>query len=100
MYATLHALKCMWHIKHDCKPNLQKLHHDSASRHRDASEACLSHSMHAYYTCPSQLNCCSSQLWLAVGRTMHAGSATEEPGRGGGRGGGLLTMSQGDVPEW
>ena len=31
---------------------------------------------------------------------MHAGSATEElVGVGGGRGA-LLTMSQGDVPEW
>ncbi len=70
----------------------------SASRQRDTSQAYLSYSMHAYYTCPNQLKRCSSQLWLAVGRTMHAGSATEE--LGGERRGGLLTMSQADVPEW
>ncbi|KAA6424814.1 MAG: hypothetical protein FRX49_04988 [Trebouxia sp. A1-2] len=30
---------CTWHIKHDCKPNLQEVYHDSASRHEDASQA-------------------------------------------------------------
>ena len=64
----------------------------SASRQRDTSQAYLSYSMRAYFICSNQLKRCSSQLWLAVGRTMHAGSATEELWGGGGEEGGRYSQ--------